>query len=122
MKYNLNYKLIGVRIKNVRLKRKLTQDSLSEKVEIGVQHMNKIENGKAPLSLTCLVKIANALETTVDHLLMDNVTAASTPHLLDEIKNILDDCTPEEIYLIAELAKTLKNGVRTKNLQPAEQV
>jgi len=55
VKYNLEYKLIGLRIKERRLQMKLTQEILSESVGIGVQHLSKIENGKAPLSLTCLV-------------------------------------------------------------------
>lgn len=121
MEYNLNYKLIGKRIKNKRLQKNMTQDALSEKVGIGVQHMSKIENGKAKLSLLCLVSLANGLDTTVDNLLMDNVPAASIPHFLGEIKTIFDDCTAEEIFLIAEVAKTLKKNIRLKNMQPAEQ-
>jgi transcriptional regulator with XRE-family HTH domain len=120
MEYDLNYALIGMRIRNIRLKRKITQDALSETVGIGVQHMNKVENGKAPLSLTCLVNIANALETTTDHLLMDNV-AASAPHLLGEARLLFEDCTPEEIFIITETSKALKKSMRTKNMPPAEQ-
>jgi len=121
MEDNLNYELIGMRIRTHREKMKLTQEVISEKSGISISHMSNIENAKDKPSLACLVNIANALNTTTDHLLMDNVTAASTPHLLTEIKMILDDCAPEEIFIIAELAKTLKKSIRTKNMQPAEQ-
>ena len=50
---------------------------------------------------------------------MDNVSA-STPQFMGELKTILDDCTSEEIYLVTELAKTLKKGLRNKNLKPVE--
>ena len=121
MGYDLNYTLIGKRIRSIRLKREITQEALAEKVDIGTQHMNKIENGKSPLSLTCLVNIANALETTADRLLMDNVTAASMPYLLEDAQALFDDCTPEEIFIIIETSRTLKKSIRMKNLQAAEQ-
>jgi len=120
MEYNLNYKLIGRRIKNQRIKMNFTQEVLSEKVDIGVQHISNIENGKVKFSLSCLVSIANALETTTDHLLMDNVKAASIPNLLNEAQILFDDCTPEEIFIIVETAKTIKKSIRLKNLQSFE--
>ena len=95
---------------------KLTQEKLSEAVGIGVQHLSKIENGKAPLSLTCLVALANALQTTTDFLLMDNVEAA-TPHLLNEAKELFDDCTPAELYVLLQTAAKLKESIRHKGLR-----
>jgi len=113
MEYKLDYKQIGMRIKNKRLKMKLTQETLSESIDIGVQHLSKIENGKAPLSLTCLVALANALQTTTDHLLMDNLTAAK-PNLLGEVKAFFDDCSADEIKIILKTATALKESIRQK--------
>lgn len=115
MEYTLDYKPIGERIKQKRLTMKLTQEKLSEAVGIGVQHLSKIENGKAPLSLTCLVALANALQTTTDFLLMDNVQAA-TPHLLGEAQALLDDCSPAEIYVLLKTTTALKESIRHKGL------
>ena len=116
MKYNLEYKLIGLRIKERRLQMKLTQEILSESVGIGVQHLSKIENGKAPLSLTCLVAIANALQTTTDHLLMDNVVEARM-QLLKDVESLYSDCTPAEIFILIETSKALKQSIRIKGQQ-----
>ncbi|MCL2225095.1 MAG: helix-turn-helix transcriptional regulator [Defluviitaleaceae bacterium] len=116
MEYSLDYKLIGVRVKNKRLEMNLTQESLSESVGIGVQHLSKIENGKASLSLVCLVALANALNTTTDHLLMDNV-AASIPNLLGEVKTFFEDCSHEELYIILKTASALKEGIRQKTFK-----
>ena len=113
MEYNLDYKAIGLRIKDKRLKMNLTQEVLSEKAGIGVQHLSKIENGKASLSLTCLVALANVLETTTDHLLMDNVTAAK-PNLFGEIKTFFEDCSSDEIYIMLKTTTTLKESMRQK--------
>jgi len=94
---------------------KLTQEKLSEAVGIGVQHLSKIENGKAPLSLTCLVALANAMQITTDSLLMDNLDAAK-PHLLSEAQVLLDDCSPAEIYVLLKTAATMKECIRHKSL------
>ena len=120
MEYNLNYELIGIRIKDQRLKMNLTQEVLAEKVGIGARHMSKIETGKGKLSLLCLVSIANVLNTTTDNLLMDNVPGASAPHLIIELQSLLDDCTPEEIFIIVEQAKTFKKSLKIKNLRITE--
>jgi transcriptional regulator with XRE-family HTH domain len=104
-----------MRIKNKRLSMGLTQESLSEDAGIGVQHLSKIENGKAPLSLTCLVSIANALQTTTDHLLMDNVSEAKT-QLLQEVEAVYSDCTPAETFILVETSKALKQNIRIKNM------
>lgn len=114
---NLNYELIGMRIKERRLKMKLTQEAVAEIAEISSKHMSNIENGKEKPSLACLVSVANALETTTDHLLMDNVVAASIPNLLGEAKTLFDECTPDEIFVIVETSKALKKSIRAKNLQ-----
>jgi transcriptional regulator with XRE-family HTH domain len=115
MEFELDYKLIGERIKRKRLEMRLTQEKLSEAVGIGVQHLSKIENGKAPFSLTCLVALANALETTTDYLLMDNLQAA-TPNLLSEVQDLFGDCTPTEIYILLKTAATVKDCIRHKGL------
>lgn len=114
MEYVLDYRLIGKRIKNCRLKMKLTQERLAEASGIGIQHLSKIENGRVSLSLTCLAALATALQTTTDYLLADNVTANSAPYLLNEVQAIYEDCTPDEMYILIETSKALKESIRTK--------
>jgi len=118
MEYKLDYKLIGERIKQQRLVMKLTQDKLSEAAGIGVQHLSKIENGKAPLSLACLVALANALKTTTDFLLMDNLEVA-VPQLIGEAQSLFEDCSPAEIYIMLKTAATVKEGIRHKGMAVA---
>jgi len=115
LNYKLDYKSIGERIKNRRKMMKLTQEQLANFADIGIQHLSKIENGKATLSLACFVAIANALQTTTDHLLMDNIIAA-TPNLLGEVKAIFDDCSHDELRIILKTASTLKDSIRQKKI------
>ena len=71
MTIDLDYNAIGYRIKITRLKYKLTQEKLSEICDITPQHLSNIENGNTKVSLPTLIKIANALNVTVDYLLVD---------------------------------------------------
>jgi len=98
----------------------LTQEILAEKAGVTPHHISSIEKNKTKLSLPCLIAIANALGTTTDHLLMDNVTAASMPNLLGEARTLLDDCTPDEIFIIIETSKALKKSIRMKNLHNSD--
>ena len=118
MEDTLNYKLIGMRIRIQRKRMNLTQEKVAERADIGTGYMSNIENGREKPSLACFAAIANALETTTDHLLMDNVKAASIPNLLTEANALFDDCTPEEIFIIIETAKAIKKSIRQKNLRP----
>ena len=120
MEYKINYELIGKRIKERRTKINVTQEALAEKAEVTPHHISNVENNKTKVSLPCLVAIANALETTADYLLMDNIETISLPHLIGELKTVTDDCSPEEIYIITEIAKTVKKGFKTKNIKSFE--
>ena len=114
MEYMPDYDLIGLRIKERRLLLNLTQEVLAEAAGIGIQHMSKIENGHTKLSLPCIIAIANALQTTVDHLLMDNIHV-SRSDVVREAESVYTDCTPSELYIIRQTTNALKQSLRAKN-------
>lgn len=74
----LNYALIGERIKKIRKSKKMTQDKLSELSSISPQHLSQIESAKTKLSLPTLINICNALEVTADKILCDVLKAETT--------------------------------------------
>jgi len=111
----LNYKLIGVRVRAVRVKKGITQEKLSEQVGISPQHYSKIESGGTKLSLPCLVRICNALEITPDEILMDSVNKG-TPELIKEAAEFFSGCSKDEIYLILSIAETFKSSLEVKKL------
>ena len=59
----------GDRIKEIRTKRELTQDQLSEKAHISKGFLSDIENNKRNISSMKLLEIANTLGVSVDYLL-----------------------------------------------------
>ena len=62
----LDFALIGQRIKQIRADKKLTQEYVANYANVNVSHISNIETNKVKVSLTLLVSIANALDTTVD--------------------------------------------------------
>ena len=61
-------RLLGLRIKEIRQNRKISQDKLSEKLDIDPKYLSRIEVGKATPSLDLLVKTACLLNVEVKEL------------------------------------------------------
>ncbi len=107
----LDYKAIGKRIRNARIKAELTQEKLSEAVGISPTHLSNIETGTTRVSLNALVRIANALRITSDDLLCDSVIKAHVQFEHD-IALILKDCDEYELRVIRDLAAATKATLR----------
>lgn len=60
---------IGLNIKYFRNKLNMTQEDLSEKIELATRYISDIERGKRNITLKTLFKIANALKISPDLLL-----------------------------------------------------
>lgn len=113
MEIELNYRLLGQRLRTIRKKQKLTQEQVAELANISPQHFSGIETGSAKVSLPALVRLCNALSTTPNDILMDSVTQ-SAPMLLHDVAETFGDCTPDETYLMLSQAKNLKKALRLK--------
>lgn len=60
--------LLGLRIKEFRENRKLTQNKLAEMVGIDPKHLSRIENGRNYPSLETLEKILDNLDVTYEEI------------------------------------------------------
>ena len=119
MNIELNYKLIGMRLRSIRKKRGYTQEQLSERAGISAQHCSGIECGSAKVSLPALVRLCNAVEATPDELLMDSIEQV-TPSFSKKIAAVFSDCSTDEMYLMLSQAKNLKEGLRAKSILSRE--
>lgn len=96
---NLDYIGLGRKIRFKRKSNGLTQEQLAERTGISISFLGHIERGSRKASLETLVKLANALEVSLDYLLQDSLDSfiLSTPHpesqieALNEIQEILDN-------------------------------
>ena len=104
----IDYTLLGKRIALFRGKMDLSQDELSEKLDLSRVYIAKIELGNRHPSLDTLIDIANALNVSADDLLVDSLehsvsTADSKMH------RIILDCTPTEEEILIRNAEHLKS-------------
>lgn len=108
---DLDYKKIGARIKAARLKSGYTQESLAEAVGLSVPHLSRVETGSKGTTLLTVIKIANALNISLDALVRENISdKAKVFHA--EADCILSDCTDEEIFKLLELLQFGKKLIR----------
>ena len=65
---DLNYDEIGKRIKIKRKEMKLTQEKLSEIIDVSPSYISEIERGSSICSLATITNIADTLNTSLDYL------------------------------------------------------
>ena len=115
----MDYKLLGQRIRAARLAAGLSQEQLAEMVGLTSQHISHTEVASTQISLPALVKIANALHTSVDKLLSDSLQD-SKAHLMADVQIIFADCNSDEVYVMLEAADAVKRSLRVRKLKRME--
>ena len=98
-------------MREYRKKQRLTQQALAEKVGLVPSNISHIERGTTKLSIQSLIRIANALHVSAESLLCDNLEHAIQP-FQQEIADIIDDCSPREIRILAEILVASKEIIR----------
>lgn len=71
---DLNFIIIGQKIKERRQAVGITQEAVANALDINPSHISNIECGRANPSLTALVKIANVLQCSVDYFISEEYT------------------------------------------------
>lgn len=110
----IDYELIGKRIREERISQNLSQQILAEISNISPTNISHIERGATKLSLPTLVSIANALAVSADFLLCDSLVEADKIYI-DEINELLLDCNPNELKIIIDIMKSVKITLRRYN-------
>ena len=113
----INYALIGKRIRETRKQRGLSAEELAEIADLSTVYISYIENAKRKPSLESLIKISNALEITIDELLYGNLLYNPTEYQTD-IDLLMADCTSTEKRYIFEVLSAIKNILRINGIYP----
>ena len=64
---------MGLRIRELRVRRGMTQEDLAKVLEISAAQMSHIERGARELSLQTLVTLAEFMDVTLDYLVMGKI-------------------------------------------------
>jgi transcriptional regulator with XRE-family HTH domain len=108
---SINFKIIGRRVKESRLQKRMSQAVLAELTDMSASYICHIETAKKQASLESLVRIANVLGVTVDHLLNGNQANDPTEYITDIIQ-LIKGCTRYEKRIIYEIAAATKISLR----------
>ena len=105
----IDYKVIGERIKEARKKKGWSQERLSEEIDVAVAYISRIERGSSQVNLNRLAQISKVLDTSMEYFIK-GVTTDSPNYLDKELYNTLLTCTPEKQRLIYNIARIVSNA------------
>lgn len=105
----IDYKLIGQRIKEVRKSRGWSQEKLSEEIDVTTVYISRIERGSTHVNLKRLAQISKTLNISLEYLIRGTTTNAPN-YLNKELYQTLMECTPEKQRLIYNIAKIVSGA------------
>lgn len=107
----MNFVEIGCQVRTNRLRRGLTQEQLAERAGLSVPYISHIERAVKQPSLEALVRLAAALDITLDQLLA-GCQPADREAYYPEVQTLLADCSPAERRVLRDVAAAMKESMR----------
>ena len=104
---NIDYKLIGERIKRVRKAQGLTQEKLAERLNVSIGYVSQVERGITKISLDLLGAISSILECDIASLISESAIHSSEymeSEIISEIRK-LDNKKRKYILEIIKITK-----------------
>lgn len=102
----VDFCVIGKRLKDVRKKKHLTQDTLSEKMGVSIAYLSKVETGKIHINLERLSQICSILGVTEGEIL-NGVSRTSNTYLHSEFNELLKNSSPKKQKLAYKILKLI---------------
>lgn len=108
---HLDFKAIGLKIKERRQMQGITQEFIADQLDVNPSHISNVECGRAHPSLTALVRIADILECSVDYFISGEYTYEvdkdKEKSLDDEIMDRLRYCNSDKKLKILKIIDLL---------------
>ena len=105
-KFDINFSIIGMRLKQARMDKKITQEKLAEMLDVSVAYISRVERGSTSINLKRLFELCNLLGVTVGTIL-DGTSATSGSYLTTAFNDLLKNCPPEKMDLVYNVAKVI---------------
>lgn len=108
----MNRQAIGQRIKNLRENLGISQEKLSNMLEIGPKHLSNIECGQKAPSINLCIKICTLFNLSLDFLILgklDNYSSElkETSPSYNNITSLLSTCNEKDLEIITPSIKDL---------------
>lgn len=107
----MDYKRLGMRIKQARLNARMTQERLAEKIEMSAVYISQIENGSRKLSIDTLLRIANVLNISTDSLLRDGLSIDDNDAAQD-FRILIEGLANEDRELLLNLIRIIAKRIK----------
>lgn len=104
-------RMIGKRIQEIRKKKGLTQEQLSELIDVSPHHLSALERGVYGIKLQTLVNILNCLECSADEVFCDVVHKSSSA-TINRLSKELEALPLEEQRKILAVVDTMIAGAK----------
>lgn len=98
--------LVGSRIRDIRKKRRISQDRLAEKLDTTRGYISRVEHGAVTMGIDRLMEFCRALEVTPLDLLRDN-SAAKVVNIHEALRELLKQGTKQDLELIYKLSQVI---------------
>lgn len=105
---SIDFKIIGERIREARKKAGITQEELSEILDVTVGFISRMERGKTEVNLKRLGQIARILDIPLEEL-VSGTTPDSEKYLDKDLAKIYENCDADQQKLIYNVAKIIAN-------------
>lgn len=108
---NIDYKLIGARIKYERNKAGLTQEQLAEKLDVTIGYVSQVERGITKISLDLLARISTILDCDVASLITRSAVNTDG-YIVDEILNGIRRLSGRDRRIVLSVIKSMLDDGR----------
>ena len=105
---DIDYDVIGKRIKQARMKKGLSQENLADELDISTAFLSRVETGKSQINLRRLLQVGKVLDVPPEELI-SGTYIYSERYLDREMSDILLKCSPKAQQLIYKMADLIAN-------------
>lgn len=103
---DLDFAVVGQRLKRARLDKKLTQEYVAGKMGVSVAFLSRIESGLTHINLKRLSQLCAILDVNEGYILT-GAASHSEHYLTSEFNNIFKNCSANKQKLIYKVAKII---------------
>ena len=105
----LELKILGQRLRDARVKRKMSQADLAFAADLSLPFISNYELGKKKMSVLIFSRIISALKVSADEILRPDVPTVNLIYQ-KELADLLSGCTAAQAETIIRIAKEVKSS------------
>ena len=105
----MDRKILGKRIRDERLRLNMTQEQLSEKINVTASYLGAVERGEKSMTLEKLIDLINVFDVSMDYMLSDFISVKKED-TDNYIWDLLNNMNTKQRRLTTEIAKLIKQS------------